>query len=399
VNEAQHQNNLWLFLEVLARRRSLILGLVIIVTLVAVIVASVLPKWYTATVLLLPPKEVTNAIPELSRMADIVSVTGGLTLPMMATPADVYVRMLQSRTVADSIIDRFNLMARYDTELRHYTYEALANHAKFRVTDEGLVEISFEDKDPRLAADVANAFVDELERVSRQITYGRARLNREFIEGRLGQVKSELEEARRNLEDFQMTHKTIDFDQQTRLAVEQAISLKVALSQTELELRMKEQTLSKDNAELAELRQKRDVTRGLIRQLEKTNPDSSFFSLPVSSMPALKGQYQALYSRVGVNESLYNLLLGQLEQAKIQENDRSSAISVLDRAQPPEVRSRPRRTLIVVGAFTLSLVFAALLAAFLEYFSRLRRQSPEDYDRAVLFVHSFLGWLPGIRRK
>ena len=92
------------------------------------------------------------------------------------------------------------------------------------------------------------------------------------------------------------------------------------------------------------------------------------------------------------------MLLEQLERARIQEEEQSPSISVLDRARPPELRSRPKRTMIVASAFGISLIVALLLAAFLDYLDRMRTRRPDDYARAQYVTDAFLGWLPGVRR-
>ena len=180
--------------------------------------------------------------------------------------------------------------------------------------------------------------------------------------------------------------------------MDQAIELKIKLSEIDLELAMLRSKMGEDNAELQDRLRRRQTVAKQLDQLESTNPDSSFFSLPVSAIPALRGQYEELYSRVHVNEGLYTTLLSQLEQAKIQENEELPTITVLDRSVPPEMRSRPRRAMIVLLAFGVSLILSLLLAAWLEYLSRLRTQSPEDYNRVSQFLNAFLGWLPGVRK-
>ena len=390
-------NNLWLMLEVLAKRRTLIIVVTVIVTLLAAGISLILPQWYEAGALLLPPKDASVPIGSLSQLGEVVSVVEGLNLPVMVTPSDVYARMLRSRTVAGNVIDSFDLQQYYETESMTDTYLALAGHSRFEVTEEGLLGVYVEDRSPQMAADLANAFVEELDRLNRRISSGRALRNREFIEDRVAQVKGQLDSARREFENFQMANRAVDFDQQTRLAVEQAISLKVSLSALEIEIRMKEQVLGQDNPELVEYRRRREVIKQELNNLEKGSGDSSFFALPIASVPGLKGQYEELYSKVSVNEQLYAILLEQLEQAKLAENEDLPTVSILDYATPPEVRSRPQRSLIVLSAFILSLIVSILLAAILEYFSRLREQNPEDYRRAMFVVRSFLGWLPGIK--
>ena len=390
-------NNLWSFLEAVARRRGMIIAIVIAVTILSAVVSLVLPKWYRAEALLLPPKDITVPVGGLSQLAEVVSVVEGLNLPVMVTASDVYARILRSRTIADSVMIAYELDSRYETTTRLETYLALMSHSRFQVTDEGLLSISIEDKDPQTAADLTNAFVDGLDRLNRRIATQRATQNRSFIEERVRQVEAQLEMARQEFEAFQLESRAVDFDEQTRLAIEQAISLKVMLAQIEIDLRMSEQVMGRDNPELVEKRQRRDIIRQQLQQLETTNQDSSFFSLPLEAVPKLRGRYETLYSRVQVNERLYTILLEQLERAKLQENEELPTISILDSATPPEIRSRPQRTLIVAASFGGSLILAVLLALILDYFDRLRQRRPDDYDRAMYVIRAFFGWLPGMK--
>ncbi|TET96880.1 MAG: hypothetical protein E3J26_00700, partial [Candidatus Zixiibacteriota bacterium] len=223
-------NNFWLLLEMLARRRLFIIVFVIVATLLSVAVALVLPKWYQASALLLPPKDLALPVPGLAQLSEVVSITKGADLPVMVTPSDVYVRILKSRTIAERIIERFDLKTRFAADYFKQAYDVLMSRSEFKVTDEGLLLISFEDKDPGVAADIVNAFVEELDRVNREIALERVRQNRIFIEERLTQVKRELASARKEFEVFQLENRAVDFDEQTRLAVEQAVKLKITLT-------------------------------------------------------------------------------------------------------------------------------------------------------------------------
>ena len=391
-------NNLWLLLELVAKRRKFIIVFVFLITLASVVIALLLPKWYTATALLLPPKDLSVPVPGLARLSEVVSVTEGLDLPYMVTSSDVYARMLQSQTIAERIIEQFDLKACSGVDNFKKAYQELMNRSVFKVTDEGLLVISVDDRHPQMAADLTNAFVDELDRVNREIASERVHQNKVFIEERLAQVKKELESARKEFENFQLENRAVDFDEQTRLAIEQAIKLKVLLAELEIELKMREKNLAEDNTELIELKRRRKLVKDQLQSLEEGNPDSSFFSLPVSAIPTLRGQYEVLYSRVRVGESLYRILLEQLEQAKIQENEKTPTISVLDRAKPPDTKSKPKRLLIVSATFVFSLFLAVLGAALLDYLSRLKQNRPEDYARVMLFVNAFFGWLPGVKK-
>ncbi|HOD65667.1 MAG TPA: Wzz/FepE/Etk N-terminal domain-containing protein [candidate division Zixibacteria bacterium] len=399
MNDRAAANNFWLFLELLARRRTFIVTFVLLATLAAVITAFALPKWYRATALLLPPKDVTLPTPGAGRLEDVVSVTKGLNLPVMVTPSDVYARMLKSRTIAREIVERFDLMALYKEDNFVETYDVLMDRARFRVTEEGLLEISVEDRNAARAAAIANAFVDVLDSINREIVTGRVRQNRTFVQERLAVAKVELDSARAQFREFQMRNRAIDFDEQTRLAIDQAARLKSDLASLDIDIAMKEQTLGADNTDLRELKRRRATVQDRLDQLERSNPDSSFFSLPVSAIPTLRGQYEVLYSRVRVAESIYRILLEQLEEVKYQEQEKQPVLSVLDRAVPPEIKSRPQRSIIVLAAFALAVLAAVLLAAAVDYVDRMRTASPENYRRVQMFAQAWFGWLPGLKRR
>ncbi|MBI5266104.1 MAG: hypothetical protein HY851_02615, partial [candidate division Zixibacteria bacterium] len=363
--------NLFRLLEVLAIRRGMVVGIITFGTLVSVIIAFVLPQWYRGEALLLPPKEQTIKAAGLAELAEVTSVAGGLNLPVLVTPSDLYARMLKSHAICDPVIEKFGLKARYQARNLTETYVELMDRCKFKVTDEGLVSIAVEDHDPTTAADMANAFVDELTALDQKISSSRATQNRKFVEERLAKVKQQLDSSRGALEEFQRANRTVDFDEQTKLAISQATDLKVKLAQVDLEVQALERVAGENNPDIIDKKNRRRILERQLNSLERGGSDTSYFSLPVANIPALKGRYEMLYSNVKVNEGLYETLLGLLEQAKVQEGGQSTTLSVLDRARVPELRSRPKRSLIVLIGFGLSLLAALLLASALEYLRRL----------------------------
>ena len=160
MTEPRH-NNFWLLLEVLAKRRGLILSLTILATLVSVGIASILPEWYKAEALIMPPKE--DKVPMIS-LGGLSEGAAGFDLATISTSADVFVQILKSRTITDRIIDKFDLMKRYDAENYVEAFETLMDNSEIVKTTEGLLFVAVSDKEAKVAADLANAFVDELDR-------------------------------------------------------------------------------------------------------------------------------------------------------------------------------------------------------------------------------------------
>lgn len=391
-------NNIFLFLELLARRRAFILTFVTVVTLLAVVISFLLPKWYTATALILPSHGDAMPIGKYTQLSQISSLTSGLELPALVTPADVHARVLKSRTITDRIIDKFDLMTRYGASQSDEAYEALMEHSELNATEEGLLQIEVEDRDPRMAADIANAFVSELNIVAREFVSGRAKQKRLFIEDRLQSVKAELDSARLALQTFQLENRTVDLDEQTKLAISQAVALKVELAQIDVRIAMDERILGSDNQELLDAKQRRRIIQKQLSTLEHGGVDTSFFAMPLASVPTLKGRYENLLSKVTVSETLYEVLLEQYEQAKIEEGGSTPSVTVIDSARVPEMKSRPQRTVIVAVSFVGALIVGLLLAAVFNYLERMSKRDDADYQRIQSFLRAYAGWMPGFRR-
>jgi tyrosine-protein kinase Etk/Wzc len=395
----ESKSNVWVFLELLARRRGLILALVLVITLGAALVSFLLPQWFTATALMLPPPDESTG-GGLSQLTEISSYTGGVRLPGLVTPNDVYARMLRSRRVADKIIQKFNLMERYKASNATALYLTLGQRTTVGVTDEGLLSLSVEDRDPQTAADMATAYVNELIQLNRELLSTTAREKREFIEARLNQIKSQLDSARQGLERFQLEQRTVNLDEQATMALNQAVQLKVEQANLELDISMNQKVLGAQHPNLIEKRERLGLIDQQLAELEWGGvKDSSFFSVPISAIPGLRGRYESLYALVQVNERLYATLLELYEQARIQEQENSPTIAVLDWPRVPDLRSRPQRTAIVIAAFILSLIAAIFLAAWLEFVKRMKDTQPQDYERLIVFRQAFFGWLPGARRR
>jgi tyrosine-protein kinase Etk/Wzc len=391
--------NLWKLLEVIALRIKLIIGFVLAVTVIAVIVAFALPRWYMASTLLLPPKEESLNLGQSRGLEDMISITSGLVLPIRATPTDVYARILRSRNIGERVINSNNLMNHFDKKSMADAQEELNRRTGFQVTEEGLLEITYIDKDPVVAAAVSNSFAEELDKMNRELSSLRAKITREFISQRLSEVSADLDSARLALRDFQSSYKAIDLDQQTQLAVQSAINLKVSLAQNEIELNVKEKSLSPTHPEVIELRRTVDQIKNQISALEYGGQDNSYLSLPIAEVPSLKIKFAELSGRVRIAEALFQILSEQFEQVKIQEKRDTPTLSILDKALPPELPYRPQKTIIVLVCGGLSIFLAIFMALFLNYLINLKKNSPDDYNRVRLFVDVLLGWLPGMRSR
>lgn len=305
-------------------------------TLVAVVIALALPPWYRAQAVLLPPTEEESGFGIASLVRGLAMP--GVRIPTEATPADVFVAILQSRSIGEQIVTRFDLQKRYRIKRRGDALLELHRHANFKLSEAGTLEIAVEDHDPRRAAEMANAFVDLLDRFNREVRMTKGRRTRMFLEQRLTETQLALSRSEQSLADYQATHKAVAVSPELSTAIETAA--KVAAQRMALQVR---------------LGVIRGYSRGSNQEEQQLLERLAQLDRQLQQLPSTSLEIARLLRDVKVQEQLYLLLTAQSEEARLAETRDVITVEVLDRAVPPERKVRPKRSIIVFGAFLLSL--------------------------------------------
>ncbi len=380
MEESNRSFNLWKMLLVIARRKKFIIGLVLLSTVAAVVIALILPKWYRAKTSILPsqydqPLGITGSFAQLSLSS------AGFELPIMVTPSDVYATILKSETIARAVIEENNLPDHLGIKSVHECRLYLRDKTEIDVTGEGIVEVYFEDRDPETAARVANSYISNLDRLNRRIKASKAGSDKEFIGHRLNTTVALLDSARAKMLAFQKKHKAIDLEQQKEMAISAASELKKRLALVEVSLEVKRKIYSDAHPEVRRLKNEVDQLKRQLTVIEKgSGRDNSYFGLALEDMPQLAVRYAELEADIEIQEKVRDLLTGLYEEARIKEQKDTPTISVLETAYPPKIKYRPKRTIIVCAAFGISLLLAVFIALFADYLENLRRNSPSDFE-------------------
>ncbi len=372
--------------DVLANRRRLVLGLCAFGMAAALGASLLLPSIYESTAAVLPQLESK----ETGTLAALLTGTGvgsmaqnlGVSLPgMPTTPTDIFVSILKSRVMADDVIAKFNLMERYRRKTLVDTREDLADRVRITVTKEKLIKLAVEDTDPQVAADMANFYVANLDRLNRTVNISKASQNRAFIERRLAETQETMAKAEEALRDFQMKNKTVAVEAQSKVMIEAAAMIQAQITAQEVQLQVMGTYLSPDNPDLARIRSNIDELKKQLSLMESGKngkgmmPAQERLHPAMIAVPELALQYARLFRQVKVQETLFTLLTSQYEQAKIAEARDTPTVQVLDPGVPADKRSRPRILLNTAVAGVLALVVGVFLAFFLEYRSRVRPAS------------------------
>lgn len=334
-------------MQVLRRRRRFLALNVLATTVLALVIALLLPRWYTGRAVLLPPLEDDLGSSMVSQL--LPRGIGSLRMPGAPTLADVFVAVLKSRTVADRIVRRFDLVRRYKVSDGEKAVKELQQHVKFQVGDEGTIAILAEDRDPRTAAAMANAYVEELDRFNKETRTTSAQRTRAFIEQRLDVAKRDLAAAEDLLRDYQQRRRLPALSPSDRSEAEMGAQLLAQRTALEVRLHVLRQSLAENSEEVRRVRE------------ELTAIDRQVGGLPRAGLDVAR-----LWREVKVQEQVFELLTSQLEEARIRETRDTPTVQVLDRAEPAIHKSRPKRSVIVIAGLLIGLAGSAAAALLLE---------------------------------
>jgi uncharacterized protein involved in exopolysaccharide biosynthesis len=206
------------------RRRAA--GAILVGTILAAIVAFVWPPTYRAETVLLPPTEEETGF-NVSTIVRGLNVPG-ITIPGRAGPDDVTMAILASRRIAGILVQRFHLEAVYKVKREDLAIRLLRKNSAFKLGESGTVIVRVEDRDPKRAADLANAYAEELDRFNRDIRMTKGRRTRLFVEQRLQDTKVELEAAEEALRKYGEQHHTVALSTDQLSAVESAAPAKLS---------------------------------------------------------------------------------------------------------------------------------------------------------------------------
>ena len=375
--------NLLELLLVIVQHKKMIILTCVTTFIVACGLTLLMPNIYTATARILPSQEDSGGLSSmLGSMGGLASLAG---ISSGGGKGELYVGMLKSRTVSDAIIERFDLMKHYEWNSRSGAYSAMAGMAKFSLgKDDGILSVSFEDEDPALAADIANAYVEELQKLNVKINLNNAGRERLFLEDRLKLVKRDLANAEDALKEFQEKNKAIRIDDQASAIIGAIASLKGELASKEVELGVLLSSQTEQNPQVVALREGIIQIKEQISKMERSpqgNEVSGDIFLATSEVPELGIQYARLLRDFKVQETLFELLTKQYEVAKISEAKSTSTIQILDNATPPDGKSKPKRAMIVILA-TFCAGFVSLIVAFVRGFgSKLEGEDRQLWEQ------------------
>ena len=366
--------------------RNFILKNVIIVSLLSIIISLLLPKWYASKAVVLSSG--AGQFNFLSSISPIPVADFGLST--INEDINNFIAILQSRTVKEYMVKKFNLVDRYKQRDIEFAMEAFEEKIELEVTEEGTLEITIFDKDPLMAKEMVNEVLFMLDQINQSIGMEAGKYNREFLENRININKKDLEKAELALKTFQEKTGIIDLVAQLSSTMQMSAqaynsifeaytALYAKKIETETELAVAKTTLSNNNPTIMQLEkllkeQTVQLEQLMIKLDEKlqyllsnispaqidTVPNIEF-SVSFNTLPSLGLENARLIREVELQSTIQEILIPQFEQAKLEETKNIPTLQIIDKPKVALNKSKPKRSLIVIAStvmsFLMSLIF------------------------------------------
>jgi len=346
--------------------RTIITTTIISVLIIFIYLLFISPISYKAPVTILPPTEQDN----LGGLGSLLS--GGdfsALLPSSFTQGNsqLFLEILKSRSAAEYVVRKHNLVNYYGTETVYEACIKLQNDLDLELSKEGIITLSvnistkfipliFSNKDSvkNFSALISNSYVEALDKINREKISFKAKRARQYIENQLLLTKAQLDSAEQRLMEFQKTNKAISLPDQLKSAIEGSAQIKSEIIKTEIEIGLVEPNLKDDNKTLVALRKKLSELK---QEYDKFEIGTEDYLIAFESVPELGMELAQLLREVKIQSEVYLLLQQQYYREKIQENRDLPTIEILDEAIPPLKASSPR----VIYSSVVSAVFIFML--------------------------------------
>jgi tyrosine-protein kinase Etk/Wzc len=361
----------------------------------AVLYALLTAREYTAQAVVVPKEDNIDVVSSfIKNMPTAKSQLKGNIFSPATDIENVYIAILKSKMLQLQVIRKFDLPAVYEFKKSRYYIEdvlrAYNRHVTSSLSDEGMLVIDVVDKSPQRAAEIANYIVGVMDEMYGNLAAEAAKNRRIFLGERLRIIKHDLTCCEDSLILFQTKNRIADVEQQAKATIDVGAIVEAKLLAVELDLNIARKAFTPDNQKvkememsLAEMKKQRNVF---------SDVRESDLLLPLKLTPQIAGQFYRYQRNLKIQEVLFELVMQQYEAAKLEETRNTPHVQILDKADPPQKRSKPKRTRIVIAVFFISILLNFVCINLIEIYRRMRRDNTESYRKMVMIMNNILAF-------
>jgi tyrosine-protein kinase Etk/Wzc len=349
---------------VLARRAGFIAGVTLLVMAITAAVVLFMSPTYTAEAVVLPPhldqSSQSLLMGPLAGLSGLGAITGGAASGLLRNPAELYIGVLKSRTIADALIAKFHLQSLYRHKNMTSTRKDLARRTTILMGKDWLIRIRVDDHDRARSAALANAYVEELHNQNSRLALTSASQRRMFFQEQLVTEKEALADAEIALKNTQQASGLVYPPGQSEALIRSIAQLRAEIASRQVQLESVRVYGTSENPQVQLLERGIAVLREQLEKLETGSQAGSGADFAIRKLPAVSLEYLRKLRDLKYHETLFELLSKQYEAARIDEAREAPIIQVVDSAVVPDTKSWPPRTLLTLGSGCLTAIFACL---------------------------------------
>jgi capsule polysaccharide export protein KpsE/RkpR len=316
----------------------------------------------------------------------------------LKSPSELYAGMLTGNTIFDQIIERFDLRRRYKEKYIEEARKALGKKTNITAQKDGMIAIEVTDKDPKRAAEMANAFTEELDKLMQGLAVQEAKNRLVFMEKERLQTSQNLSKAENALRSFSEEKGVIQIDTQTRGVLQYIAQLRAEIDAKEVRAQVMLQQATPFNYDVVRLETEIKGLRDKLASAEKQYDQASSGDvyLTTAKVPTLALEYMRLYRELKFQDALYQLYTKMMELARLDMMKDFSVVQIVDKATPPEKNMNKRllKTLLS-GVVT---VFIMIFLSFIIEHWRNASQSAAEAEKQQELMKYLRPWLTNARR-
>lgn len=373
------------------KNKFFILKVLSAVSILSIIILLYIPDRYTAESSFIPPSP--DIVSDYGTTDFDTLLMGGPSMGIKAPsfggfkePNKFYLELLRSRTINEPIINKFNLIKYFKKDYIDETIKVLDDVVDIR-ENFGIIEISVTLKDPELAAEIANEYINQLSLVMNNLNTVNIKSELAFIQNRLNGINATLNILSGNVIEFQEKNKVIDVEAQGELLMKSSADIESQIIVSEADLSALKQTFTGNSEKVKALESKINSLKNVLKKIKGKNMsmsdpkgNTSDIDLSILDIPLISKNYLSITRNYKLLENIYTLLMREYEISKLKEAVKSLNIKILDRAVKPDKKSYPKRLLLLIMIIFITVLLLISYILLKYSIEKISEQDPEGYQ-------------------
>lgn len=342
------------YLSVLLKWKKFLIINLLIVGIGATTYSYMIPETFKSTATLMLPAEKEMGLGSLLGGGSALSF-GAQLLGGGTSSADVIIGLLNSRTIIEKVVNKFNLYDYYEIEDRNYDklMKNFPGDYIFLINEFGFIEIQVVHKVPKIAAEMANYFAGIVDSLNIKLNIEQAKNNRSFVEKRFFKTEEDIKNAEEEYYKFQKEYSAFEVTEQIKASIFASAELETDLFKKEILLNTIKNRISPSSPTYIDLEYQIIAIKEKLKEFNSKTDKSSIF-LSFKDIPDLQLKYVRLYREMEIQNKILEFIYPMYEQAKIDEKKSTPTLLKIDQAVAAQLKYAPKKAFIILGFFFLA---------------------------------------------